>query len=90
MSSTRMPDVLLLICVSLFCRRLWQHVTASLKSGNMDAATEHKHRLEERQRKEGKQRAATKTPWKPKYFIKEVSSLHTSDITRITLTLHYI
>ncbi|XP_040020205.2 oxysterol-binding protein-related protein 10 [Gasterosteus aculeatus] len=52
-------------------RRLWQHVTASLKSGNMDAATEHKHRLEERQRKEGKQRAATKTPWKPKYFIKE-------------------
>ncbi|XP_034384387.1 oxysterol-binding protein-related protein 10 [Cyclopterus lumpus] len=52
-------------------RRLWQHVTASLKAGNMDAATEHKHRLEERQRREGKQRAATKTPWKPKYFIKE-------------------
>uniref|UniRef100_UPI003AAAB304 oxysterol-binding protein-related protein 10 n=1 Tax=Centroberyx gerrardi TaxID=166262 RepID=UPI003AAAB304 len=52
-------------------RRLWQHVTASLKAGNMDAATEHKHRLEERQRSEGKQRAATKTPWKPKYFIKE-------------------
>ncbi|KAM7382351.1 hypothetical protein PAMP_002084 [Pampus punctatissimus] len=53
-------------------RRLWQHVTESLKAGNMDAATEHKHRLEERQRSEGKQRAATKTPWKPKYFIKEV------------------
>ncbi|KAM7420093.1 hypothetical protein PAMA_014683 [Pampus argenteus] len=52
-------------------RRLWQHVTESLKAGNMDAATEHKHRLEERQRTEGKQRAATKTPWKPKYFIKE-------------------
>ncbi|KAM6936663.1 oxysterol-binding protein-related protein 10-like [Lycodopsis pacificus] len=52
-------------------RRLWQHVTASLKAGNMDAATEYKHRLEERQRREGKQRAATKTPWKPKYFIKE-------------------
>ncbi|XP_031178674.1 oxysterol-binding protein-related protein 10-like [Sander lucioperca] len=52
-------------------RRLWQHVTASLKAGNMDVATEHKHCLEERQRSEGKQRAATKTPWKPKYFIKE-------------------
>ncbi|XP_074510567.1 oxysterol-binding protein-related protein 10-like isoform X2 [Sebastes fasciatus] len=52
-------------------RRLWQHVTASLKAGNMDAATEHKHFLEERQRREGKQRAATKTPWKPKYFVKE-------------------
>ncbi|XP_051263248.1 oxysterol-binding protein-related protein 10-like isoform X2 [Dicentrarchus labrax] len=52
-------------------RRLWQHVTASLKAGNIDTATEHKHRLEERQRSEGKQREATKTPWKPKYFIKE-------------------
>uniref|UniRef100_A0A3B4X9Y8 Oxysterol-binding protein n=1 Tax=Seriola lalandi dorsalis TaxID=1841481 RepID=A0A3B4X9Y8_SERLL len=52
-------------------RRLWQHVTASLKSGNMDAATEHKHRLEERQRSEGKQRAAARVPWKPKYFMKE-------------------
>lgn len=52
-------------------RRLWQHVTESLKTGNMDEATEHKHRLEEKQRSEGKQRAATKTLWKPKYFNKE-------------------
>ncbi|XP_054638462.1 oxysterol-binding protein-related protein 10-like isoform X2 [Dunckerocampus dactyliophorus] len=52
-------------------RRLWQHVTASLRAGNMDEATEHKHRLEERQRSTSKQRAASKTPWKPKYFIKE-------------------
>uniref|UniRef100_UPI0037E95CA5 oxysterol-binding protein-related protein 10-like n=1 Tax=Semicossyphus pulcher TaxID=241346 RepID=UPI0037E95CA5 len=52
-------------------RRLWQHVTASLKAGNMEAATEHKHFLEERQRSEGKQRATAKTPWTPKYFLKE-------------------
>uniref|UniRef100_A0A4W6CEE7 Oxysterol-binding protein n=1 Tax=Lates calcarifer TaxID=8187 RepID=A0A4W6CEE7_LATCA len=52
-------------------QHLWQHVTASLKAGNMDEATEHKHCLEERQRSEGKKRATTKTPWKPKYFIKE-------------------
>ncbi|XP_029359577.1 oxysterol-binding protein-related protein 10-like [Echeneis naucrates] len=52
-------------------RHLWQHVTSSLKSGNMDAATEHKHCLEERQRSEGKQRAATRVPWKPRYFVKE-------------------
>ncbi|KAM6967630.1 oxysterol-binding protein-related protein 10-like [Aplochiton taeniatus] len=52
-------------------RYLWQHVTSALKSGNIDLATEQKHRLEERQRSEGKQRAASKTPWKPKYFIKE-------------------
>lgn len=53
-------------------RRLWQHVTAALKAGDIDVATEHKHQLEERQRSEEKQRAATNTPWKPKYFIKEV------------------
>ncbi|XP_061529652.1 oxysterol-binding protein-related protein 10 isoform X2 [Phycodurus eques] len=52
-------------------RHLWQHVTASLRAGRMDDAAEHKHRLEERQRSEGKQRAATETHWKPKYFIKE-------------------
>ncbi|XP_030636874.1 oxysterol-binding protein-related protein 10 [Chanos chanos] len=52
-------------------RRLWQHVTSALKTGNMDTATEHKHQLEERQRSEERQRAATNTPWKPKYFIKE-------------------
>uniref|UniRef100_A0A673ZHY1 Oxysterol-binding protein n=1 Tax=Salmo trutta TaxID=8032 RepID=A0A673ZHY1_SALTR len=53
-------------------RRLWQHVTSALRSGNIDSATEHKHCLEERQRAEGRQRAASNTPWKPKYFIKEV------------------
>ena len=63
--------------VSPRSRRLWQHVTASLKTGNMEDATEHKHRLEERQRSEGKQRAAAKTPWKPKYFVKEASE-HTA------------
>ncbi|GAA6227244.1 oxysterol-binding protein-related protein 10-like [Lates japonicus] len=52
-------------------RRLWQHVTKSLKEGNIDGATEHKHRLEERQRTEERQRAADNTPWTPKYFTKE-------------------
>ncbi|XP_017279823.2 oxysterol-binding protein-related protein 10 [Kryptolebias marmoratus] len=52
-------------------RRLWQHVTKSLKEGNMDEATEHKHRLEESQRVDERQRAAANKPWKPKYFTKE-------------------
>ncbi|KAM6974161.1 oxysterol-binding protein-related protein 10 isoform 2-T2 [Tautogolabrus adspersus] len=52
-------------------RRLWQHVTKSLKEGSMDEATEHKHRLEERQRGEERQRAADNKPWTPKYFTKE-------------------
>uniref|UniRef100_A0A3Q1FDZ1 Uncharacterized protein n=1 Tax=Acanthochromis polyacanthus TaxID=80966 RepID=A0A3Q1FDZ1_9TELE len=53
-------------------RRLWQHVTKSLKEGNIDEATEHKHRLEECQRGEERQRAADNKPWTPKYFTKEV------------------
>lgn len=53
-------------------RHLWQYVTNSLKEGNIDAATEHKHHLEERQRAEERQRMALTMPWKPKYFAKEV------------------
>ncbi|XP_007435954.1 oxysterol-binding protein-related protein 10, partial [Python bivittatus] len=52
-------------------RHLWQHVTAALKEGDIGVATEHKHFLEERQRTEERQRAASNTLWKPKYFIKE-------------------
>ncbi|XP_060725863.1 oxysterol-binding protein-related protein 10 isoform X3 [Tachysurus vachellii] len=52
-------------------RRLWQHVTAALKAGDIDTATERKHQLEERQRSEEKQRASINTAWEPKYFIKE-------------------
>ncbi|KAL4657405.1 oxysterol-binding protein-related protein 10-like [Arapaima gigas] len=52
-------------------RRLWQHVTAALKEGNIDGATEHKHDLEERQRAEEKQRTAANKSWKPRHFVKE-------------------
>ncbi|XP_057684031.1 oxysterol-binding protein-related protein 10 [Corythoichthys intestinalis] len=52
-------------------RRLWQHVTKSLKEGNMDEATEHKHGLEERQRADERRRAADNKAWTPKYFTKE-------------------
>ncbi|XP_019389081.1 PREDICTED: oxysterol-binding protein-related protein 10, partial [Crocodylus porosus] len=52
-------------------RHLWQHVTSCLKEGNIDAATEHKHRLEERQRVEEGQRVAINALWKPKYFTRE-------------------
>lgn len=55
-------------------RRLWQHVTKSLKEGNIDEATEHKHRLEERQRSDEKQRTTNNKPWTPKYFTKEGES----------------
>ncbi|XP_077454494.1 oxysterol-binding protein-related protein 11-like isoform X2 [Stigmatopora argus] len=52
-------------------RHLWQHVTASLRAGKIDEAAEHKHILEEKQRSDCKQRAATRAPWAPTFFIKE-------------------
>uniref|UniRef100_A0A673LR63 Oxysterol-binding protein n=1 Tax=Sinocyclocheilus rhinocerous TaxID=307959 RepID=A0A673LR63_9TELE len=52
-------------------RHLWQHVTAALKEGNVDLATEHKHVLEEDQRSDERQREGNNMPWKPKYFNKE-------------------
>ncbi|KGL74831.1 Oxysterol-binding protein-related protein 11, partial [Tinamus guttatus] len=55
-------------------RRLWQHVTESLRDGDIDKATEHKRALEERQRNEERLRAETETPWCTKYFLKEASS----------------
>ncbi|XP_067405697.1 oxysterol-binding protein-related protein 11 isoform X1 [Emydura macquarii macquarii] len=52
-------------------RRLWQHVTESLKDGDIDKATEHKRALEERQRNEERLRAETEALWSTKYFAKE-------------------
>ncbi len=66
-------DMVVIVCV-LDLRRLWQHVTAALKEGNVDLATEHKHVLEEDQRYGERQRASNNMPWKPKYFNKEVRS----------------
>ncbi|XP_028994609.1 oxysterol-binding protein-related protein 11-like [Betta splendens] len=52
-------------------RRLWQHVTESLRQKDIDKATEHKRLLEERQRTEERHRAETETPWRTRYFDKE-------------------
>ncbi|XP_072163258.1 oxysterol-binding protein-related protein 11-like [Diadema setosum] len=49
-------------------RRLWQHVTNSLKEGDINTATEHKRYLEERQRQEKKIRLETNTSWQTKLF----------------------
>ncbi|XP_028820311.1 oxysterol-binding protein-related protein 10-like isoform X1 [Denticeps clupeoides] len=64
-------------------RRLWHHVTMALKEGNIDTATEHKHRLEERQRGEEQQRVSNNQPWKPKYFNKEVHCCHTQNTASV-------
>ncbi|XP_060117405.1 oxysterol-binding protein-related protein 11 [Heteronotia binoei] len=52
-------------------RKLWQHVTESLKEGDIDKATEHKKALEEQQRNEERHRAETGIPWHTKHFQKE-------------------
>uniref|UniRef100_A0A667WUL9 Oxysterol-binding protein n=1 Tax=Myripristis murdjan TaxID=586833 RepID=A0A667WUL9_9TELE len=52
-------------------RRLWQHVTESLRQKDIDKATEHKRILEERQRTEERHRIETETPWRTRYFESE-------------------
>ncbi|XP_022099491.1 oxysterol-binding protein-related protein 11-like [Acanthaster planci] len=51
-------------------RRLWQNVTNALKIGDINTATEHKRYLEERQRREERERKETNTPWRTKLFKK--------------------
>lgn len=60
--------------VSLRFRRLWQHVTESLREKDIEKATEHKRLLEERQRTEERHRAETETAWRTRYFDREVST----------------
>uniref|UniRef100_A0A8D3ADE9 Oxysterol-binding protein n=1 Tax=Scophthalmus maximus TaxID=52904 RepID=A0A8D3ADE9_SCOMX len=52
-------------------RRLWQHVTESLRQKDINKATEHKRILEERQRTEERHRAETETAWRTRYFDRE-------------------
>ncbi|XP_037090950.1 oxysterol-binding protein-related protein 9-like, partial [Pollicipes pollicipes] len=51
-------------------RRLWKDVTYNLKHGNIDAATDAKCFLEQRQRDEAKQRKAAALQWETKLFHK--------------------
>lgn len=56
-------------------RNLWREVTRYLRLGDIDAATEQKRCLEEKQRVEERKRENLRTPWQPKYFIQEVTLL---------------
>lgn len=48
-------------------------MTQCLRLGDMEAATEQKRRLEEKQRAEERKRENLRAPWRPKYFIQEVT-----------------
>lgn len=48
-------------------------MTQCLRLGDMEAATEQKRRLEEKQRVEERKRENLRAPWRPKYFIQEVT-----------------
>lgn len=62
-------------------------MTDSLRESDIDKATEHKRTLEERQRTEERHRTETGTPWKTKYFIKEVHVLH---VFRLKLIIYLV
>ncbi|KAI8519454.1 Oxysterol-binding protein- protein 10 [Branchiostoma belcheri] len=49
-------------------RKLWQNVTAALKSNDIERATEHKRFLEERQRTEERLREEHRIAWRTKLF----------------------
>ncbi|XP_053105942.1 oxysterol-binding protein-related protein 9 isoform X5 [Hemicordylus capensis] len=49
-------------------RSLWNDVTYNLKIRDIDAATEAKHRLEERQRAEARARKEKEIPWETRLF----------------------
>lgn len=49
-------------------RRLWEQVTYNLKSGNIDAASDAKYRLEQRQRDLARHRRETHQDWIPEHF----------------------
>uniref|UniRef100_A0A673B8K5 Oxysterol-binding protein n=1 Tax=Sphaeramia orbicularis TaxID=375764 RepID=A0A673B8K5_9TELE len=49
-------------------RRLWKDVTVNLKLKDIDAATEAKHRLEEKQRAEARERKENEQQWETRLF----------------------
>ncbi|XP_066500327.1 oxysterol-binding protein-related protein 9 isoform X3 [Hoplias malabaricus] len=49
-------------------RRLWKDVTMNLKMKDIDAATEAKHRLEEKQRAEARERKEKEVQWETRLF----------------------
>ncbi|XP_041417403.1 oxysterol-binding protein-related protein 9 isoform X5 [Xenopus laevis] len=49
-------------------RRLWKDVTYNLKTKDIDAATEAKHHLEEKQRAEARERKEKETKWETRLF----------------------
>ncbi|CAN9500431.1 unnamed protein product [Ophioblennius macclurei] len=49
-------------------RRLWRDVTVNLKLKDIDAATEAKHRLEEKQRAEARERKENEQQWETRLF----------------------
>lgn len=49
-------------------------MTEALRQKDIEKATEHKRVLEERQRTEERHRVETETPWRTRYFDREVSS----------------
>ncbi|RUS80959.1 hypothetical protein EGW08_011279 [Elysia chlorotica] len=49
-------------------RKLWRKVTQNLKDKNVEGATEEKHKLEQRQRDEAKDRKERGVKWETKHF----------------------
>ena len=53
---------------------MWQHVSRAVAESDMHVATSEKHKLEELQRTQAKQRRIDGTEWKPKLFTQDQMS----------------
>ncbi|KAG8943337.1 Oxysterol binding protein, partial [Tulasnella sp. 408] len=49
-------------------RKLWQHVAKGIRTGDFEAASREKTKIENEQRQRRKDEAAAETPWQLKYF----------------------
>lgn len=59
---------------------MWESVTLNLKQGNIDAATDAKSLLEQRQRREAAARLEARQRWIPSYF-NEFNRLNSSQVS---------
>lgn len=72
------------------CFRLWKEVTYNLKNKNIEVATEHKQRLEQRQRNEAKERKEKGLKVETKVGKNSYYIVLNGQINETTLSLHIL
>jgi len=64
-------------------RNLWRHVATGIRTGDYEAASKEKTKIENEQRQRRKDEAAEGTPWKLKYFVHVDEDPKYSELARL-------